>query len=243
MKERRTPVPGDLMYLHLSDLAIGLGAAFAKIGRAADILDFGCGGSPYRHLFEGSNYRRADFANGSQDLSRLDYIISAEGGIEASKASFDVVLSTQVLEHVEDVGRYLGQCADLLRPGGHLLLTTHGTFEDHGCPHDFRRWTAEGLRRDVEKAGFEVASTEKLTTDARAIAFLLRTKSALLPSNRGFGVLFWVLHKTLTTRAKSFDIWCDKRFAQCRVVDSALPEHSVYIALLVRARKPAGPSA
>jgi SAM-dependent methyltransferase len=237
LSQRREPGPGDHMYLHLSDLALAVRAAVADLSPPADVLDFGCGGSPYRHLFEHANYRRADFASPPDDARGLDYHIGVDGRIDAPPESFDLVLSTQVLEHVEDVQGYLRQCADLLRPGGRLLLTTHGTFEDHDCPHDFRRWTAYGLRHDIGKAGFEVTATRKLTTDARAVAFLLRLKSAWMWSNRGFGVLFWLVHSLLTRHARAFDVWCDKRFARYRVVDSEDPDHSLYIALLVVARK------
>jgi SAM-dependent methyltransferase len=239
LRERRDPRPGDPMYLHLSDLALALRAAVDALGQPADVLDFGCGGSPYRDLFEGARYRRADFAGDGAHAHGLDYVIFADGAIDAGPESFDLVVSTQVLEHVPDFASYLRQCLRVLKPGGQLLLSTHGTFEDHGCPHDFRRWTAEGLERDVAQAGFEVVCTQKLTTDARALGFLLRTRSFMLPSGRGFGVLFTFLHRVLTSRARQFDVWCDKRFAGSRVVDVAERGHAMYIALLCRARKPA----
>jgi hypothetical protein len=30
-----------------------------------------------------------------------------------------------------------------------VVLTTHGLFEDDGCPCDFPRWTADGLRLEL----------------------------------------------------------------------------------------------
>lgn len=41
---------------------------------------------------------------------------------------FDVVVSQEVLGHVEDHGAYVDRAADLLRPGGHLLLATPNRF-------------------------------------------------------------------------------------------------------------------
>jgi hypothetical protein len=61
-----------------------------------------------------------------------------------------------VLEHVVDVGEYLAECYRLLRPGGVLLISTHGTWLYHPYPTDVRRWTCWGLRHEIEKVGFRV---------------------------------------------------------------------------------------
>ena len=73
-------------------------------------------------------------------------------------ASVDAVVSTQVLEHVPDVQRYLKEALRVLKPGAPLLLTTHGDWVLHRVPTDFRRWTVDGLRYEHEQAGFELQS-------------------------------------------------------------------------------------
>ena len=70
------------------------------------------------------------------------------------------MLSTQVLEHVPDPRAYLAEALRVLRPGGRMLLSTHGTFVYHPDPVDLWRWTCEGLRLEVERAGFEVIRFE-----------------------------------------------------------------------------------
>ena len=49
-----------------------------------------------------------------------------------------------------------------LRKDGWLLLSTHGAWLYHPHPHDYRRWTAEGLRREVEAQGFRLARMQAL---------------------------------------------------------------------------------
>ena len=83
----------------------------------------------------------------------LDYVIKPDQSCDAPSSAYDIVLSTQTAEHVPDPTAYFQEIFRLTKPGGRAIITTHGTSEDHGLPYDFQRWTAEGLRRDLEKAG------------------------------------------------------------------------------------------
>lgn len=65
-------------------------------------------------------------------------------------------MSFQVLEHVWDLDWYLGEALRLLTPGGWLLLSTHGAWLYHPHPTDYRRWTRDGLVRELESRGFVV---------------------------------------------------------------------------------------
>lgn len=113
-------------------------------------IDFGCGSQPYRPIFEsrGIEYLGADF-------SGAEVKIDASGRVALPDASADLVLSFQVLEHVGDVARYLGEAQRILRRGGWLLLSTHGTWLYHPHPEDHRRWTRAGLVAELAQHGFE----------------------------------------------------------------------------------------
>jgi SAM-dependent methyltransferase len=92
------------------------------------------------------------------------------------------VLSTQVLEHVPDTAAYLRETRRVLKPGGRLVLTTHGIWQDHPGPLDLRRWTLDGLARDVAACGFRVTACDGLTCRRRAALFLAQQE--LLPRVR-----------------------------------------------------------
>src|SRR5262249_6172399 len=158
LKERLTPQPGDVLFLHLSDLLIALKALIPT--HVSMVLDYGCGGSPYRPLFGSCTYHRADLSGGNN----LDFEYGADSKLPSEVSGYDCVLSTQVLEHVEDPETYLRECYRALRPGGRLVLTTHGLFEDHACPYDYWRWTAYELKRLVENSGLKIEAVKKLTT-------------------------------------------------------------------------------
>ena len=121
------------------------------------VLDFGSAESPYRHLFRSdADWVAADLP-GNPDA---DVHVQPDGTVPIADASVDLVLSTQVLEHVTDPATYLAECFRVLRPGGTLLLSTHGLMVFHPDPDDYWRWTCSGLRRAVEQAGFTVQRFE-----------------------------------------------------------------------------------
>jgi SAM-dependent methyltransferase len=116
------------------------------------IADFGCGERPYEPLFLGAGreYVACDLDG------RADILIEPGRPVPLADESVDGVVSFQVLEHVWDLDWYLGECLRILKPGGWLLLTTHGAWLYHPHPTDFRRWTADGLRGELAERGFVV---------------------------------------------------------------------------------------
>ena len=141
--------PRDVLRRHIESTVGGLG-----LEPGSRVLDFGCGVRPYRDAFpDDVEYLGADLPeNESADLAIVD------GTVDLADASVELVISTQVLEHVPDPQAYLAECRRVLRSGGWLVLTTHGVMFHHPHPTDFWRWTTEGLQRVVTQAGLTVRS-------------------------------------------------------------------------------------
>ena len=111
------------------------------------VLDAGGGELPYYPLFAA---RAAEYAG--NDLTpgpHIAYVGPLEE-LEAPDASFDLVLCTQVLEHVRRPQQALEQIARVLVHGGYLFLTTHGVYPFHPNPRDYWRWTQNGPEALVE---------------------------------------------------------------------------------------------
>lgn len=144
------------------------------------VLDYGCAEVPYRGLFPGGvEYLAADLPG--NPAAAIE--VGQDGRLPIEDGSVDVVLSTQVLEHVEAPGRYLAECARVLRPGGRLLLSTHGMMVYHPDPVDYWRWTCAGLRREVESAGLSVVRFRGVMgLAASGIQFLQDSLHYRLPS-------------------------------------------------------------
>ena len=234
LRERLNPQPGEMLYLHLSDLLIALNALIPV--HLSMVLDYGCGGSPYRPLFRNCTYHRADLSGGNN----LDFEYGPDSKLPLELSGYDCILSTQVLEHVQNPEAYLRECYRLLRPGGNLVLTTHGLFEDHACPYDYWRWTVYGLKRLVEDSGLKVEAAKKLTTGPRCAVFLVERQldSLRFGAAGAYGKLLSAGVKAVRRlgsrrRHEAYDI-C---FACNRVVDIEEPGHDMYVAIALLASR------
>ena len=158
---RLHPRPWDHDYLLMKWLAAALHRSIASslAGRTdLTVVDYGCGPMPYCALFDGAagRYLGADLP----DNPVADLHLDEHGNLPLPDGSVDVVLSSQVLEHVLDVDAYLRECRRVLRKDGVLILSTHGSWIYHPHPTDVRRWTRWGLVHDIERNGFAVNAVE-----------------------------------------------------------------------------------
>lgn len=151
--------PGKLHTRHyiLTQLRESLENLFQKhlaSQHEALLLDYGCGSKPYLPVLEASidYYIGADFYGNPV----ADLYFGNEGKLPVKCKCIDYVLSTQVLEHVSNVNAYLAECRRVLKDGGTLLLTTHGTWQYHPHPTDYWRWTKDGLIMTLARNGFHV---------------------------------------------------------------------------------------
>lgn len=122
------------------------------------LVDFGCGNMPYRPLLEPRVARYVALDLPGNPLA--DQHVSADGTTGLRDDFADFVLSTQVLEHVGDPLEYLRECYRILKPGGLLLLSTHGYWMYHPDPQDYWRWCSSGLKKVVSDRGFQIIQWE-----------------------------------------------------------------------------------
>ena len=105
------------------------------------VLDVGCGDKPYYPYFAGA----ASYVGVDVKENRAADLIGSIDAIPVEDGSFDVVLCTQVLEHVDDPGAAVRELHRVCAPGGRVLLSTHGVQVFHPNPNDLWRWTHQGL--------------------------------------------------------------------------------------------------
>lgn len=118
------------------------------------ILDYGCGEKPFKDIL--SPYCKQYIGVDIVENPKADIIIKNNDNIPIENGTVDAVLSTQVLEHVENLDQYLNECQRIMKKDGLLFLSTHGTWHYHPDPYDVQRWTSYGLKSLIIKYRFEI---------------------------------------------------------------------------------------
>jgi SAM-dependent methyltransferase len=119
-----------------------------ELAPADCVLDLGSGEAPYAALIPHRRYVTADlFA--AADV-RCDATV-----LPFRTAAFDLVLCTELLEHVPDPDATMREIRRVMGDRGALVLTTPLTWGVH-APQDYHRWTDSGLLRLLTKHGFQV---------------------------------------------------------------------------------------
>lgn len=131
----------------------------SRLPAGVRVLDVGAGSGQYRGLFAHCAYKAQDFGKEPQTIGQyapLDFECDILD-IPAPDESFDVILCTEVLEHVPEPIRALHELARLLRPGGAMLLTAPLLSLPHQEPyHFYGGYTEHWYRRFLDEAGCDV---------------------------------------------------------------------------------------
>ncbi|KAF8892296.1 S-adenosyl-L-methionine-dependent methyltransferase [Infundibulicybe gibba] len=126
-----------LLEIARDDQSDGSEVQETNIIRGLDVLDVGCGGGLLSESLAriGANTIGIDasksniaiakhHAAADPKLSKLTYLHGTAESLLTEPKRFDVVCSMEVIEHVDNPTMFLNTCADLLKPGGHLFLST-----------------------------------------------------------------------------------------------------------------------
>jgi len=127
------------------------------------VVDAGAGEARFAGHFRAQQYVAVDSCVGESgwDYSRIDVRADLAGMPFRSDVA-DVVLNTQVLEHVPEPGLVLAEIYRVLKPGGRVFLTAPQGWHEHQQPHDFFRFTAFSLDRLFKGSGFRKVEIKPL---------------------------------------------------------------------------------
>ena len=123
----------------------------------------------YRKLCAKSNwkYTGLDITGGPN----VDVVAKGPYTWGLSENYFDVVISGQCLEHVEDIKEWAKQIPKVLKKGGLVCLIAPWTWIEHRHPVDCWRVLPDGMKFILVKVcNFELLESHKKKTDCMGIA-------------------------------------------------------------------------
>lgn len=138
------------------------------------VLDVGAGQSPWRNWLPASvAYRGLDIVEADEfgmgqtrpDITYYDGRVMPFGAAE-----FDNVICIEVLEHAQNPRQLLNEISRVMKSGGVLLLTVPWSARRHHIPHDYQRFTREGLLLLLSENGFSDIAIAERGNDIGAIA-------------------------------------------------------------------------
>jgi ubiquinone/menaquinone biosynthesis C-methylase UbiE len=114
---------------------------------SGQLLDIGCGDKHKALLVEEfvQKYYGLDHPITLHDQTEID-IFGTANNIPCSNSSFDSVICTAVLEHLEEPQAAVREAFRVLKPGGVALFTAPLFWHLHEEPRDFFRYTEYGLK-------------------------------------------------------------------------------------------------
>jgi len=98
-----------------------------------------------------------DFFNQSDQIK---YRLDAENLSEIPSESYDIAILIEVLEHLPHPWLALSEAYRVLKPGGIIIVSVPHLSRLHDLPHDYYRFTANGLAVLLNEAGFSLVETQ-----------------------------------------------------------------------------------
>ncbi len=145
------------------------------------VLDAGAGKAPFRGLFDHVTYETADFGQVNKTYAQLDYVCDLTS-IPVPDSSYDLVLCTQVMEHVPDPVAVLREFNRVLKPQGQAWLSAPFFYAEHEKPYDFHRFTQFAWKRMAAETGFTVQEITWLEGYYGTLACQARIGAQYLPN-------------------------------------------------------------
>jgi SAM-dependent methyltransferase len=183
------------------------------------VLDAGSGRGAWRSLIleSAQGYESIDMA------PRHDHAPTWIGDIctmtEVPDHRYDTVVCHQVLEHVRHPSQAVKHMSRVLKPGGTLILSVPHLSRRHELPHDYYRFTQEGLGVLLSDAGLEIG---QITAYGGVLSFLHHQASMIVPGMFAglplIGTVFLACNAPLSWCA----VWLDRLIDRSRLLPTGV---------------------
>lgn len=121
------------------------------------VLDAGSGRGAWKSTIE-QNATRESLDIAPKAGENVTWIADVTAMPQVPSERYDTAVCHQVLEHVSRPAAAISELFRTLKPGGTLVISVPHLSRQHELPHDYFRFTPQGLRVLLEDAGFELVS-------------------------------------------------------------------------------------
>lgn len=129
------------------------------------VLEIGPAGYPsvYQKIIDNPSitWHTLDFSNTAfidSSADQLTYKISSAYEFPVESDSYDIILSGQVIEHVQRIWTWLRELKRITKPGGQIITVNPVSWPYHEAPVDCWRIFPEGMKALAEEVGLDCKS-------------------------------------------------------------------------------------
>jgi len=163
----------------------------AKVPAGSKVLDVGAGACQYKPLFKDCEYTAQDFAQTpNMTYGQID-VVSDITKIPLKSDSYDVVLCSEVFEHIPYPEKALQEIVRLMKPGGKLIFSAPLGSGQHQQPyHYFGGYTRFWYEKFFPENGLRIDSlTPNGGLYGHITEMLWRSQPSVLEFTRSRGLL------------------------------------------------------
>jgi SAM-dependent methyltransferase len=138
----------------------GIVSLINQIGENKLVLDIGCFDKwTKQHCPSSCNYVGLDYYETAKHWYGTKPDIYGDAlSLPIQPNSIDVVLLIDVLEHISDTDRLLGEIHNILKADGAVIISCPFLYPLHDEPRDFVRYTLHGFEELATRNGFSITS-------------------------------------------------------------------------------------
>lgn len=127
------------------------------------VYDIGCGDKPFASFLQGKvkEHVGVDIEDGFYSSNHIDLVGTAYH-VPIEDCAADAVISSQVIEHLDDPIKALKEINRIVAPGGILFLSFPFLYPIHAEPHDYARYTEYFMEKKLKEYDFEVLEIDPI---------------------------------------------------------------------------------
>ena len=166
-------------------------SSFINEKNSGQVLDFGCGKSPFKKYFR--SYQGADIDRINKDP---DFLIDNKTNVIVgiSDSSIENLISIEVIEHVPDLANFMKEAYRVLKPNGYFLIIAPFVYNYHGSD-DYARYSKNYFLHNPIFKDFEVVKINSTPNDfTEFLAFNISHFIGIFPIIRFAYPIFFIIN-------------------------------------------------